>query len=149
MARVNREESAPAMTNAIPLIRILSAGAHPLLRAGIATLIVTQSDMQLVGEASTSEEAVQLYRRLRPDVTLIDLQMPDMSGLDAIIAIRNEDPAARIIVLTSYSGDALAQRALGAGAQAYLLKCLVRPEILSTIRAVNGAEKVRPGRRHL
>ena len=129
------------MANATPLIRILSADDHPLLRAGIATLIATQSDMQLVGEASTGREAVQLHRELKPAVILMDLQMPDMSGLDAIIAIRSEDPAARIIVLTTYSGDALAQRALKAGAQAYVLKSLVRTEILDTIRTVHEGER--------
>jgi DNA-binding NarL/FixJ family response regulator len=128
-------------TNATPLIRILSADDHPLMRAGIATLIATQSDMQLVGEASTGREAVQLQRELKPSVILMDLQMPDMSGMDAIIAIRSENPAARIIVLTTYSGDALAQRALKAGAQAYVLKSLVRTEILETIRAVHEGER--------
>jgi DNA-binding NarL/FixJ family response regulator len=99
--------------------------------------------MHLVGEASTGKEAVQLHRELNPDVTLLimDLQVPDMSGLDAIIAIRSEDPTARIIVLTTYSGDALAQRALKAGAQAYLVKSLVRTEILNTIRAVYEGER--------
>jgi DNA-binding NarL/FixJ family response regulator len=123
------------------VIRILSADDHPLLRSGIGMLISTQPDMQLVGEASTGKEAIQLHRELRPDVTLMDLQMPEMHGLDAIIAIRNESPAARIIVLTTYSGDALAQRALQAGAQAYVLKSLVRTQILDTIRVVHGGEK--------
>jgi DNA-binding NarL/FixJ family response regulator len=125
-----------AMTSANRVIRILCADDHPLLRSGIGSLIATQSDMQLVAEASTGKEAVQLHRELKPDVTLMDLQMPDMSGLDAIIAIRSENPTARIIVLTTYSGDALAQRALKAGAQAYVLKSLVRTEILNTIRVV-------------
>jgi DNA-binding NarL/FixJ family response regulator len=129
------------MTHPIHLIRILSVDDHPLLRSGIGTLIATQPDMQLVGEASTGKEAVQLHRELNPDVTLMDLQMPDMSGLDAIIAIRSEDPTARIIVLTTYSGDALAQRALKAGAQAYVLKSLVRTEILNTIRVVHEGER--------
>ena len=128
------------MTSATHRIRILSADDHPTLRAGITTLIATQPDMQLVGEASTGREAVQLHRELRPDVTLMDLQMPEMGGLDAIIAIRSEDSNARIIVLTTYSGDALAQRALRAGAQAYVLKSLVRTEILNTIRAVHRGE---------
>src|ERR1700729_4288002 len=129
------------MIPAAHLIRILSVDDHPLLRSGIRTLIATQPDMQLIGEASTGKEAVQLHRELNPDVTLMDLQMPDMSGLDAIIAIRSEDPTARIIVLTTYSGDALAQRALKAGAQAYVLKSLVRTEILNTIRVVHAGEK--------
>jgi DNA-binding NarL/FixJ family response regulator len=133
------------MTPATRLIRILSVDDHPLLRSGIGTLIATQPDMQLVGEASTGKEAVQIHRELKPDVTLMDLQMPDMSGLDAIIAIRGEDPTARIIVLTTYSGDALAHRALKAGAQAYVLKSLVRTEILNTIRAVyEGERRVQP-----
>jgi len=111
------------------------------LRSGIGALIGTQPDMQLVAEAANGKEAVQLYRELRPDVTLMDLQMPAMSGLDAIIAIKSEDPSARVIVLTTYSGDVLAQRALKAGAQAYVLKSLVRTEILDTIRLVHAGEK--------
>ena len=129
------------MTRAAHMIRILSVDDHPLLRSGIGTLVATQPDMQLVGEASTGKEAVQLHRELNPDVTLMDLQMPDMSGLDAIIAIRSENPAARIIVLTTYSGDALAHRALKAGAQAYVLKSLVRTEILNTNRVVYEGER--------
>ena len=130
-----------AMTNDTRLIRILSVDDHPLLRSGIAALIDTQPDMRMVGEASNGNEAVQLHRQLNPDVTLMDLQMPQMSGLDAIISIRTEQPAARIIVLTTYAGDALAQRALKAGAQAYVLKSLVRTEILNTIRVVYAGEK--------
>ena len=129
------------MTDDTPLIRILSVDDHPLLRSGIEALIATQPDMQMVAEAANGREAVQLYRELRPDVTLMDLQMPDMSGLDAIIAIKSEDPSARVIVLTTYSGDVLAQRALKAGAQAYVLKSLVRTEILDTIRLVYAGEK--------
>jgi DNA-binding NarL/FixJ family response regulator len=128
------------MTTA-PLIRILTADDHPLLRSGIGALIATQPDMQLVAEAATGREAVHLHRELNPDVTLMDLQMPDMSGLDAIIAIKSEAFSARIIVLTTYSGDVLAQRALKAGAQAYVLKSLVRTEILNTIRIVHAGEK--------
>jgi DNA-binding NarL/FixJ family response regulator len=114
---------------------------HPLLRSGIGALIATQPDMQLVAEAATGAEAVQLHREMNPDVTLMDLQMPEMSGLDAIIAIKSEAPSARIIVLTTYSGDVLAQRALQAGAQAYVLKSLVRTEILNTIRIVHAGER--------
>jgi DNA-binding NarL/FixJ family response regulator len=129
------------MTNDTRLIRILCVDDHPLLRSGIAALLATQPDMEMVGEASSGNEAVQMHRRLNPDVTLMDLQMPDMSGLDAIIAIRSEKPTARIIVLTTYTGDVLAHRALKAGAQAYVLKSLVRTEILNTIRLVRAGEK--------
>lgn len=127
--------------SATPVIRILSADDHPLLRSGIAALIATQPDMRLVAEAATGSEAVQRYRELSPDVTLMDLRMPGMSGLDAIIAIRSAAPAARVIVLTTYSGDVLAKRALQAGAQAYVLKSLVRTEMLNTIRMVHAGEK--------
>ena len=123
------------------MIRILSVDDHPLMRSGIGALIATQPDMELIAEAATGREAVQLHRELNPDVTLMDLQMPDMSGLDAISAIKSETPSARIIVLTTYSGDVLAQRALKAGAQAYVLKSLVRAEILNTIRIVYAGEK--------
>jgi DNA-binding NarL/FixJ family response regulator len=141
VALIRKMGHSAMVMNETCLIRILSVDDHPLLRSGIGALITTQPDMQLVGEASNGREAVQLHRQLNPDVTLMDLQMPDMSGLDAIIAIRSEQPAARIIVLTTYSGDVLAQRALKAGAQAYVLKSLVRTEILNTIRLVSGGEK--------
>jgi DNA-binding NarL/FixJ family response regulator len=119
------------------VIRILAADDHPLLREGVAALIATQPDLRLVAEAASGAEALEQFRITRPDVTLMDLQMPDMSGIDAIIAIRSEWPAARIIVLTTYAGDVLAQRALKAGAQAYVLKGLVRKDLLETIRAVH------------
>lgn len=129
------------------MIRILAADDHPLMRSGIKSLIATQSDMLLMGEASTGNEAVQLHRELIPDVILMDLQMPDMSGLEAIIAIRHADPSARIIVLSTYSGDVRAQRALEAGAQAYVLKSLARTDILKTIRAVYRGQKSGASRR--
>jgi DNA-binding NarL/FixJ family response regulator len=122
-------------------IRILAVDDHPLLREGIAALLANQKDMKLVAEASTGKEAITQFRTHRPDVTLMDLQMPDMGGIDAILAIRGEFRDARIIVLTTYSGDALAQRALKAGAKAYILKNDVRKDLLETIRAVHGGTK--------
>jgi DNA-binding NarL/FixJ family response regulator len=126
-------------------IRILAVDDHPLIREGIAALLANQTDMKLVAEASTGQEAIAQFRSHRPDVTLMDLQMPDMSGIDAIIAIRSEFRDARIIVLTTYAGDALAQRALKAGALAYVLKSHVRKDLLETIRAANvGTKRIQP-----
>jgi DNA-binding NarL/FixJ family response regulator len=122
-------------------IRILAVDDHALLRDGIAALVAGEPDMQLVAEGANGREAIQQFRVHRPDVTLMDLQMPEMSGLDAIIAIRGEFPDARIIVLTTYSGDVQALRALQAGARAYLLKNLVHKELLDTIRAVHAGKK--------
>lgn len=118
-------------------IRILAADDHPLLREGIGALIASQPDMSLVAEASTGTEAVELFRRHRPDVTLLDIQMPGMGGVEALSTIRFEFPDARVIILTTYGGDALAQRALQAGAFAYVLKGSVRKELLDTIRSVH------------
>ena len=123
------------------LIRILIVDDHPLLREGIAALIAAEPDMQLVGACSNGREAIQQFRGLRPDVTLMDLQMPEMSGLDAIIAIRAEFPDARIIVLTTYAGDVQIVRALKAGASGYLLKNLVHKDLLDTIRSVHAGRK--------
>ena len=123
-------------------IRILAVDDHPVFRQGIAGLIGDQADMTLVGEASNGREAIQQFRTQRPDVTLMDLQMPEMNGLDATIAIRNEFPQARIIVLTTYLGDAQVLRALKAGAQGYLLKNLLHKELLETIRAVHSGRKI-------
>jgi DNA-binding NarL/FixJ family response regulator len=114
---------------------------HPLLREGIAALIGTQSDMQLIGEASNGREALEQFRNHRPDITLMDLQMPEVSGIDAISAIRAEFTDARIIVLTTHSGDFQVSRALKAGVRAYLLKGLLREELLGTIRAVHVGQK--------
>ena len=123
-------------------IRILAVDDHPVFRQGIAGLIEGQADMTLVGEAANGREAIQQFRTQRPDVTLMDLQMPEMNGLDALIAIRNEFPQARIVVLTTYSGDIQVLRALKAGAQGYLLKDLLHKELLQTIRAVHAGKMV-------
>ena len=122
-------------------IRILAVDDHPLFREGIAAILDGQPDMSLVGEASDGREAIQQFRAHRPDVILMDLQMPEMNGLDATIAICGEDPAARIIVLTTYMGDVQVMRALRAGARAYLLKNLLHRELLDTIRAVHAGKK--------
>jgi DNA-binding NarL/FixJ family response regulator len=121
-------------------IRIVVVDDHPLLREGIAALVGGQADMTLVAECSNGREAVQAFRVHRPDVTLMDLQMPEMNGLDAISAIRGEFPDARIIVLTTYSGDVQVVRALQAGARAYLLKNQVHKGLLDTIRAVHAGK---------
>jgi DNA-binding NarL/FixJ family response regulator len=119
----------------------LTVDDHPVVRGGISTLIATQQDLAVVAEASTGREAIEQFRRHRPDITLMDLQMPDLSGLDAIIAIRDEFPDARIIVLTTYAGDVQALRALQAGARAFLLKNALHKELLDAIRAVHAGKK--------
>jgi DNA-binding NarL/FixJ family response regulator len=123
------------------IIRIVTVDDHQLLREGIAAVLAGQEDMALVGEAGNGREAIESFRRHRPDVTLMDLRMPDMSGIEAIVAIRAEFPNARIIVLTTYAGDAQAAAALKAGAAAYLLKSLVRKELIETIRAVHAGKR--------
>jgi DNA-binding NarL/FixJ family response regulator len=123
------------------VIRVLTVDDHPLLREGIAMLIDTQSDMQLIGEASNGREAVEQFRNHRPDIALMDLQMPEVSGIDAISAIRGEVPDARIIVLTTHAGDFQVSRALKAGPRGYLLKSMLRQELLETNRAVHAGQK--------
>jgi DNA-binding NarL/FixJ family response regulator len=129
------------MSVGVSKIRILSVDDHPIVRQGIAGLISVEADMALVGEASNGREAIQQFRTNHPDITLMDLQMPEMNGLDALIAIRNEFPEARIIVLTTYAGDTQILRALKAGAQAYLLKNTLHKDLLDTIRAVHAGKK--------
>jgi DNA-binding NarL/FixJ family response regulator len=123
------------------MIRVLTVDDHPLLRHGVARMLDSQEDVTLVGQASNGREAIESFRRLRPDVTLMDLRMPDMSGIEAIAAIRAENPNARIVVLTTYAGDVQAVAALKAGAAGYLLKNLLRTELLETIRAVHSGKR--------
>ena len=128
------------MTDASP-IRILVVDDHPVVREGVAALVGGQPDMSIVGQASNGREAIQQFRKHHPDVVLMDLQMPEMNGLDALIAIRDEAPEARIIVLTTYAGDAQVLRAIKAGARGYLLKSALHKELLDTIRAVHAGRK--------
>ena len=127
-------------------IKILTVDDHPLLRQGIAAVIQGEKDMLVVGEAANGREAIEIFRSRRPDVTLMDLQMPDLNGIDAIVAIRQEHPQARIIVLTTYEGDALARRALKAGVAGYILKDMIRTELLEAIRSVHVGKRFIPQR---
>ena len=123
------------------MIRILVVDDHPIVRQGVAGLVGGQPDMSIVGQASNGREAIQQFRAYHPDVVLMDLQMPEMNGLDALIAIRDEAPEARIIMLTTYAGDAQVLRAIKAGARGYLLKSALHRELLETIRAVHAGKK--------
>src|SRR5580693_6347816 len=123
------------------MIRVFAVDDHALLREGIAALVNAESDMKLIAEASNGQEAIEKFRLHRPDVTLMDLQMPALNGIDAIIGIRGEFPNARIIVLTTYAGDVQVLRALKAGARSYILKGRVHRELAETIRAVDAGQK--------
>ena len=129
------------MSNNSAKIRILAVDDHPIFRQGISGLLADQPDIQLVGEAANGVEAIQQFRSHRPDITLMDLQMPEMNGVDAMIAIRSEFPEAKIVVLTTYSGDVQVLRALKAGARAYLLKNTLHKNLLETIRSVHAGKK--------
>jgi DNA-binding NarL/FixJ family response regulator len=122
-------------------IKVLAVDDHPLLREGIAAVLNGEQDIELVAEAVNGREAIELFRKHRPDVTLMDLQMPDMNGIEAIIAIRSEFPNARFVVLTTYQGDVQAVRALKAGASGYLLKSMLRKDLLDTIRVVHAGRR--------
>jgi DNA-binding NarL/FixJ family response regulator len=126
----------------MPNIRVLCVDDHTVLRIGIGALLSTSPDIRLVAEASNGLEAIEEVRRHQPDVTLMDLQMPRMGGIDAMVAIRSEFPKAKIIVLSTYSGDALVQRALKTGASAYVLKSEVRTDLVDSVRAVHAGKKV-------
>jgi DNA-binding NarL/FixJ family response regulator len=122
-------------------IRVMIADDHPVVREGFAAMIETEPDMAVVGQARSGEEAIELFQRLRPDVTLMDLRMPGMGGVEAIRELRREFPASRLIVLTTYDGDEDIYRAIEAGAQAYLLKDMLCEEILGAVRAVHAGQR--------
>ncbi len=133
--------SSPSPLSTQRPIRILIVDDHPLIREGIAALVAGKKDLELVAQASSGAEGVELFRKHKPDITLMDLQMAGLNGIDAIIAIREQAPEAAIIVLTTYSGDVRVRRALKAGAQAYLLKNLLHKDLLDTIRSVHAGHR--------
>jgi len=138
---VSRSERTETMSDAAPRIRVLSVDDHPLLSEGIAAIINSQPDMELVAQAATGGAAVTKYRELKPDVTLMDLRLPDVSGIDALITIRMQFPEARVIMLTTFEGDVEIKRALEAGARAYLLKSMPPKDLVDVIRQVHAGKK--------
>lgn len=140
-ARLPRADSRPRLSPIAMPIRVLTVDDHPLLREGIAAVLQAPADIELAGEACNGQEGLARFLTLRPDVTLMDLQMPEMSGLDAIASIRAMAPQARILVLTTYRGDVQTMKALRAGAAGYLLKSTLRKELLEAIRAVHAGER--------
>ncbi|HEY1732421.1 MAG TPA: response regulator transcription factor, partial [Terriglobales bacterium] len=141
MSQGNSPEAAVGAGQKSERIRILSVDDHPLLREGISTLVNNQDDMFIVGEASSGADAVERFRETRPDVTLMDVRMPGMNGIDAMIAIRKEFPDARIIMLTTSEGDVEIQRALAAGARGYILKSMPPKDLVEAIRGVHAGKK--------
>src|ERR1700732_5215829 len=137
----SRNREPEAEMNEQPRIRVFSVDDHPLLREGIAAIINNQPDMQVIGQAANGKDAVQEFKKHQPDVTLMDLRLPEMSGIDAMIAIRAEFPEARIILLTTFEGDVEIKRALEAGARGYLLKSMPPKELVEVIRPVNAGKK--------
>jgi DNA-binding NarL/FixJ family response regulator len=127
-------------------IRVLSVDDHALIREGVAAMIRDQPDLELVAEAATGREAIERFRQFRPDVTLMDIRLPDASGIDAAIAIREEFPQARILILSTFEGDVDVQRALAAGARGYLLKSMPPEDLLAAIRQVHAGKKFIPAR---
>jgi DNA-binding NarL/FixJ family response regulator len=139
MTNPNREED--NVKPQIKPIRILSVDDHPVLREGLSAIIDSQPDMEMVAEAGSGAEAIEMFRLHQPDITLMDLRLPDMHGVDAIVAIRSKSPEAKIIVLTTYLGDVQAIRSLKAGAYGFLLKASLRRDLLDTVRAVHAGQK--------
>src|SRR6202163_2214043 len=137
----SRNRKPEAEMNEQPRIRVFSVDDHPLLREGIAAIINNQQDMQVIGQAANGKDAVQEFKKHQPDVTLMDLRLPDLSGIDALIAIRSEFPQARVIMLTTFNGDIDIQRALKAGAYGYMLKSMPRKDLIEAIQKVHSGKK--------